>query len=215
ALGALAAGLSTLAAHAGLPLTTGVRLLFALTVVVAALVAVLALRLSSAVELPPSEVASSRAVNWSDRLRDLVLPLGRSCRLVLCVATLFAIDALAGGLVVQSLMVLSFHLRFGVLLDVLAVLIFGVNTLSALSFLLAAPLARRFGLLKTMVFTHLPSNVLRALVAVIPLVFPVAVLMLQARQALSQMDIPTCQAYTVALVAPGERTAAASVTSLA
>jgi predicted MFS family arabinose efflux permease len=86
--------------------------------------------------------------------------------------------------------------------------------LSALSFLAAVPLARRFGLLNTMVFTHLPSNVLLALVAVMP-TFPLAAGVLLLRQLLSQMDVPTRQAYTMALVAPDERTAAASVTSLA
>ena len=114
---------------------------------------------------------------------------------------------------VQSLMVLFFHLRFGVSLVSLSVLFFAANLLSALSFLAAVPLARRFGLLNTMVFTHLPSNVLLILVAFAP-TFPVAVVLLLLRQALSQMDVPTRQAYTMALVAPDERTAAASVTSL-
>jgi hypothetical protein len=127
---------------------------------------------------------------------------------------LFGVDALAGGLVVQSLMVLFFHLRFGVSLTILAALFFGANLLSALSFLGAVPLARRFGLLNTMVFTHLPSNVLLLLVAFAP-TFPLAAILLLLRQLLSQMDVPTRQAYTMALVEPSERTAAASVTSLA
>jgi hypothetical protein len=124
------------------------------------------------------------------------------------------VDALAGGLVVQSLMALYFHLRFGVDLALLGVLFFGANALSALSFLAAAPLARRLGLLNTMVFTHLPSNMLLTLVAVMP-TFPFAAGVLLARQVLSQMDVPTRQAYTMALVAPEARTASASVTSLA
>ena len=115
---------------------------------------------------------------------------------------------------VQSLVALFFHLRFGVPLTTLSVLFFGANLLSALSFLAAVPLARRFGLLNTMVFTHLPSNVLLILVAFAP-TFPLAATLLLLRQALSQMDVPTRQAYTMALVAPEERTAAASVTSLA
>jgi MFS family permease len=109
---------------------------------------------------------------------------------------------------------LYFHLRFGFSLAPLAALFFAANLLAALSFLVAARLARRFGLLNTMVFTHLPSNALLALVAFAPTA-PVAVALLLARQALSQMDVPTRQAYTMALVAPGERTAAASATSLA
>jgi MFS family permease len=111
-------------------------------------------------------------------------------------------------------MALYFHLRYGVPLGALGVLFFGANLLAALSFLAAAPLARRFGLLNTMVFTHLPSNVLLLLVPLMP-TFPLAALTLLLRQLLSQMDVPTRQAYTMALVQPEERTAAASVTSLA
>jgi predicted MFS family arabinose efflux permease len=129
-------------------------------------------------------------------------------------SALFSLDAFAGGLVGQTLLAVFFHLRFGVPLGTLAVLFFAANLLSALSFLVAVPLARRFGLLSTMVFTHLPSNALLFLVALMP-TFPLAVLLLLLRQLLSQMDIPTRQAYTMALVAPEERTAAASVTSLA
>jgi MFS family permease len=133
---------------------------------------------------------------------------------VLKLTALFSVDALAGGLVGQTLLALFFHLRFGVPLGVLGLLFFGTNVLSALSFLAAAPLAQRFGLLNTMVFTHLPSNIALFLVALMP-TFPLAALFLLLRQLLSQMDIPTRQAYTMALVAPDERTAAASVTSLA
>ena len=115
---------------------------------------------------------------------------------------------------VQSLMVLFFHLRFGVPLTTLSALFFGANLLSALSYLAAVPLARRFGLLNTMVFTHLPSNVILLLVPIAP-TFPLAATLLLLRPVLSQMDVPTRQAYTMALVAPEERTAAASVTSLA
>jgi MFS family permease len=111
-------------------------------------------------------------------------------------------------------MVLYFHLRFSVPLAPLGVLFFAANTLSALSYLAAAPLARRVGLLNTMVFTHLPSNAMLALVAVMP-AFPPAALTLLLRQVLSQMDVPTRQAYTMLLVEPSERTAAASITSLA
>jgi MFS family permease len=207
--GALVAGLPDLLTHAGVPLATGVRLLFGLYTFVALVVVLLVRHLSPQVEatiLPPRSVAT--------RWRALVPPLGRSRGIILRLSALFSVDALAGGLTVQSLMALYFHLRFGVPLAPLAALFFGANTLSALSFLAAAPLARRVGLLNTMVFTHLPSNVLLALVAVMP-TFPLAAAVLLARQMLSQMDVPTRQAYTMALVAPEERTAAASVTSLA
>ena len=207
--GALAAGLPDLLTHAGLPLPAGMRLMFGVYTAVALAVALLVLRLSPRVE-PAAAVPRGAVTRW----QRLVPPLGRSRGTVVRLAALFSVDALAGGLVVQSLMVLFFHLRFGVPLTPLAALFFGANTLSALSFLAAAPLARRIGLLNTMVFTHLPSNVLLALVAAMP-TFPLAATVLLARQALSQMDVPTRQAYTMALVAPEERTAAASVTSLA
>src|SRR5207248_4523478 len=186
-----------------------IRLMFGVYTAVALAVALLVLRLSPRVE-PVATVPRGAVTRW----QRLVPPLSRSRGIVVRLAALFSVDALAGGLVVQSLMVLYFHLRFGVPLALLAALFFGANTLSALSFLAAAPLARRIGLLNTMVFTHLPSNVLLALVAVMP-TFPLAAVVLLARQVLSQMDVPTRQAYTMALVAPEERTAAASVTSLA
>jgi MFS family permease len=209
ALGALAAGGPDLAARTGLSLTIGIRLLFGVYVAVALTVALLAARLSAAVEAP-----TTTRVNVASGWRRMMPPLGRLRGIVLRLAALFSVDALAGGLVVQSLTALYFHLRFGVPLALLAALFFGANALAALSFLAAPPLARRIGLLNTMVFTHLPSNVLLALVPLMP-TFPWAAAMLLARQALSQMDIPTRQAYTMALVAPEERTAAASVTSLA
>ncbi len=207
--GALVAGVPGLLTQAGLPLSSGIRLLFGVYAALALMVAGLSLRLS-----PPVEAPSHAPVQVTSMWQRLVPSLGRSRGIVWRLTALFSVDALAGGLVVQSLMALFFHLRFGVSLTTLSVLFFGANLLSALSFLAAVPLARRFGLLNTMVFTHLPSNVLLALVAFAP-TFPVAAALLLVRQALSQMDVPTRQAYTMALVHPQERTAAASVTSLA
>jgi len=184
-------------------------LLFGVYAALALLVAGLSLRLSPQVEAPRHSTRREQSLR-----QRLVPPLGRSRGIVWRLMGLFSVDALAGGLVVQSLMVLFFHLRFGVSLTALSALFFGANLLSALSFLAAVPLARRIGLLNTMVFTHLPSNVLLVLVAFAP-TFPVAAAVLLLRQLLSQMDVPTRQAYTMALVTPEERTAAASVTSLA
>jgi MFS family permease len=207
--GALVAGLPGLLVPAGLPLASGIRLLFGAYAVLALVVAGLSLRLSSEVEAPrpyPMQV---------ERIWQRLAPrLARSRGIVWRLTALFSVDALAGGLVVQSLVALFFHLRFGVPLTTLSLLFFGANLLSAFSFLAAVPLARRFGLLNTMVFTHLPSNVLLALVAFAP-IFPLAAVLLLLRQALSQMDVPTRQAYTMALVDPEERTAAATLTSLA
>ena len=209
ALGALAAGPPTLLARVGLPLASGIRLLFGIYALLGLVVAGLSLRLPSSVEAPGHPPVEARRLG-----HRLAPPLHRSRGIVLRLTALFSVDALAGGLVVRSLMALFFHLRFGVPLSTLSALFFGANLLSALSFLAAVPLARRFGLLNTMVFTHLPSNVLLALVAFAP-TFPLAAALLLFRQLLSQMDVPTRQAYTMALVEPEERTAAASVTSLA
>jgi predicted MFS family arabinose efflux permease len=159
------------------------------------------------------EAPEHPAVEIQKRRVRLAPPLHRSRGIVWRLAALFSVDALASGLVVQSLMALFFHLRFGVPLSTLSALFFGANLLSALSFLATVQLARRFGELATMVFTHLPSNVLLALVAFAP-TFPLGAALLLLRQALSLMNVPTRQAYTMALVDPEERTAAASVTSL-
>jgi Arabinose efflux permease len=209
ALGALAAGLPDLLTHVGVPLAIGIRLCFGIYAAAALIVAMLASRLSVMVEAPQRVIVREKTI-W----QRLLPPLGQERRRIFLLSGLFSIDALSGGLVVQSLLVLFFHLRFGVPLSLLAVLFFVANLCSALSFLAAAPLARRIGLLNTMVFTHLPSNLLLALVAIMP-TFPLAATLLLLRQMLSQMDVPTRQAYTMALVAPEARTATASVTSLA
>ena len=233
ALGALAAGAADLLSRAGLPRGQAFNLMFGIYAVAALAVALLVGRLRPGVEAPRAMAGAvaertehterteraERAERTEDMAgwrawRRLFPPLGSSRGIILRLAGLFSLDALAGALVTQSLLALYFHLRFGVPLSALAILFFGVNLLSALSFLAAAPLARRFGLLNTMVFTHLPSNVLLMLVALMP-TFPLAGVTLLARQLLSQMDVPTRQAYTMALTPPEERTAAASVTSLA
>src|SRR6516162_4374886 len=209
AAGALLAGVPGVLTRTGLPLASGVRLMFGLYAVLALIVAGLSLLLSSDVEAKPQ-----RSTQVQSKRSRLFPPLHRSGGIVWRLTALFSVDALAGGLVVQSLMALYFLERFGIPLTTLSILFFAANLLSALSFLAAVPIARRFGLLNTMVFTHLPSNVLLFLVAFAP-TFPIAATLLLLRQALSQMDVPTRQAYTMALVAPEERTAAASVTSLA
>jgi MFS family permease len=137
--------------------------------------------------------------------------LHRSRGIVFQLAGLFGLDALAGGFIMQSLLVYWFHLRFQADPKAVGLLFFGTNLLSAASFLLATRIADRFGLLNTMVFTHLPSNVLLIMVPLMP-TFPLAALFLLLRHLLSQMDVPTRQAYTMALVAPEERPAAAGFT---
>src|SRR5260370_13422372 len=163
ALGALAAGLPALLMHVRLPLASGIRLLLGVYAVLGLVVGGRSLRLSPPVEAPgrpPVEVQSLR--------QRLAPPLHRSRSIVWKLTALFSVDALAGGLVVQSLVALFFHLPFGGSLPTLSTLFFGANILSALSFLPAVPLAQRFGLLNPLVFTHLPSHVLLALLAVPP-----------------------------------------------
>jgi predicted MFS family arabinose efflux permease len=129
-------------------------------------------------------------------------------------AGLFATDAFGGGFVVQSFIAFWLTRRFGATTGTVAVVFFAFGLLQAASFLAAPRLADRFGLLSTMVFTHLPSNLLLVAVAFAPNL-AVAIALLLARVALSQMDVPTRQAYVMALVDPAERTAAAAYTNTA
>ncbi len=142
------------------------------------------------------------------------LGLHRSRGVVLRLSMLFALDAFAGGFAIQSFIAFWFHQRFGVDPAMLGAVLAGANILAGFSALAAGRLAARFGLVNTMVFTHLPSNVLLALVPLMP-TLPLAVLVLIARFAISQMDVPTRQSYTMAIVAPDERSAAAGVTGIA
>jgi predicted MFS family arabinose efflux permease len=139
------------------------------------------------------------------------LGLHRSRGIVLRLAGLQGLDALAGGFVAQSLLVDWFRARFGATAEQLGWLFFGTQILSAVSFLAAARLAERIGLLETMVSTHLVSNLLLAAVALMP-TFGSAAAVLLCRHLLAQMDVPTRQSYTMALVAPDERAPAAGFT---
>ncbi|MBI1846270.1 MAG: MFS transporter [Candidatus Rokubacteria bacterium] len=129
-------------------------------------------------------------------------------------AAVFAVDSFAGGFVLQSLVALFLHERFGLDLAALGGVFFGTQILTAASLFLAVPLARRFGLLPTMVVSHLVSNVLLLAVALAPTA-AVAVALLFGRHLLSQIDVPTRQAWVMAVVGDGDREAAASVTNLA
>jgi MFS family permease len=142
------------------------------------------------------------------------LGLPRSRKIVLYLSGLFALDAFAGGFVMQSIVAYWFYLRFGVQPAALGGIFFGANLLAGISALAAAWLARKIGLINTMVFTHLPSNVLLILIPLMP-DLPWAVTLLLLRFAISQMDVPARQSYTVAVVQPEERSAASGVTGVA
>jgi MFS family permease len=142
------------------------------------------------------------------------LGLHRSRGVVLRLSLLFALDAFAGGFVLQSVMAFWFHVQFHADPAVLGSIFFSANLLAGVSALGAAAIARRVGLLNTMVFTHVPSNVLLILVPFMP-TLPLAAAVLLLRFAISQMDVPARQAYTLAVVRPDERSAAAGVTGVA
>jgi predicted MFS family arabinose efflux permease len=159
-------------------------------------------RLTPSVELSPGEV---RAHGSS---------LHRSRRIVQQLSALFAVDSFAGGFVPQTFIAYLFTRKYGASPEALAAVFFAIGILQAVSFQVAVRLAARIGLLRTMVFTHLPSNVFLAAVAFAPSLGS-AIALLLARSLLSQMDVPTRQAYVVALVEPSERTAAAAYTNAA
>ncbi len=140
--------------------------------------------------------------------------IGHSHRVVMKLSSLFALDSFAGGFVVQSFAAYWFYLRFGVNPGTLGVIFFWANIFAGISALLASRLASRLGLVNTMVFTHLPSNILLILVPLMPNL-PLAVLVLLMRFSISQMDVPTRQSYTMAVVRAEERSAAAGITGVA
>ncbi len=142
------------------------------------------------------------------------LGLHRSQKIVMKLSALFALDAFAGGLLVQSMIAYWFHVRFGVESGLLGSIFFFANILAGISALLAVRLAAKFGLINTMVFTHIPSNILLMLVPLMPNL-PLAIGLLLARFSISQMDVPTRQSYVMAVVAPDERSAASGVTAIA
>ena len=160
--------------------------------------------------LSPVVEASAPAASSTPRL----LGLHKSRGVVLKLSALFAIDAFAGGLIVQSMMAFWFHIRFGVETGIIGSIFFGANILAGISALLAARIAAKIGLINTMVFTHIPSNILLVLVPLMPNL-PLAITALLMRFSISQMDVPTRQSYTMAVVSPDERSAASGVTSIA
>jgi len=159
------------------------------------------------VEAPRADPAAGRGVipvSW----HGLHEAKGHVARL----SALFTLDAFGGGFIVQSFVAYWFHRKFGVDLAILGGIFFGTTLLSGLSALAAVPLAKRFGLLNTMVFTHLPSNVLLMLVPFMPTLW-LAVGVLLARHLIAQMDVPTRQSYVNAIVPAAERSAANGITT--
>ena len=171
------------------------------------------LRLSPSIEVPTQYEVRSPALSKVEGTQS-TLGLHRSRNVVFKLSALFALDAFAGGFIVQSMFAFWFFVRFGVDAGTLGSIFFGANILAGISALLAVPLANKIGLINTMVFTHIPSNILLSLVPLMP-TLPLAIGLLLLRFSISQMDVPTRQSYTMAVVAPDERSAASGVTAIA
>jgi MFS family permease len=199
-VGALASGLPAwAAAHLGVALLRAERAVFVVYAACAVLSALIYARLSPGLEVHPDE--RGRA------------PLAKSRAMVLRLAALFSVDSFGGGFVVQSLLVLWLHRRFQLDARTTAGVFFAAGMLSAFSQVLSPRVAARIGLIRTMVYTHLPANVFLMLAGVMPTA-PLAIACLLLRMAVSQMDVPARQAFVMAVVPPEERTAAASVTNV-
>lgn len=204
ALGALAAGLPFLARkYLDMDLGRAYQLLFVGFAAINLVSAVLYLFLSDRVEVIRLSGAAGPKIQISLQTRKTVRRL----------SSLFALDAFGGGFLIDALVAYWFFKRFGIAENRLAILFFAVHVLNALSHLGAAALARRFGLIKTMVFTHLPSSIFLIAVPLAPSPFWAVVLFL-LRESLVEMDVPTRQSYVAAVVAPEERTFASGVTNL-
>lgn len=171
------------------------------------------LRLSPSIEVPTQYEVRSPALSKVEGTQS-TLGLHRSRNVVFKLSALFALDAFAGGFIVQSMFAFWFFVRFGVDAGTLGSIFFGANILAGISSLLAVKLADRIGLINTMVFTHIPSNILLILVPLMPSL-PLAIGLLLLRFSISQMDVPTRQSYTMAVVDPDERSAASGVTAIA
>lgn len=199
ALGALFAGIpEILAAAMHLDVRTAYQLMFLLYGVLGATSGMVYRKL-------PTDIAVDAEVPAA--------PLGQSKRIVYTLAALFSLDAFAGGFIVQSLLALWLFEKFQLSVAEAGIIFFWTGVFSAFSYLLAARIARRIGLVNTMVFTHLPSSLLLLLVPFASTLGWVIALLL-ARSALSQMDVPTRSSYVMAVVSPSERAAAASITSV-
>ena len=210
ALGALCGGgLTQALQHTAMTHVQSYRAVVFLYAALGAALAFLFLRLSTSVEVSPALNGPAPSSSVAG-----IFGIARSRNVVLKLSGLFALDSFAGGFVVQSFAAYWFYLRFGVQPAALGAIFFCANVFAGISALLATRLAARIGLIRTMVVTHLPSNILLILVPLMPSV-SLAVLVLLLRFSISQMDVPTRQSYTMAVVPPEERSAAGGFTGVA
>jgi predicted MFS family arabinose efflux permease len=180
-------------------LINGHRMLFALFALTGLLLMIVYRSLSHRAEVEVTRIST--------------LGLDKSKRTVAKLSLLFSIDAFGGGFVISLMISLWFKQRYNSSLSAVGAILFVTQIITAASFLLAGPLSRRIGLLNTMVFTHIPSNLLLIGVGLAP-TFQTSVAFLLLRQALSQMDVPTRQSYMTAIIPSEERNAANSITNI-
>jgi MFS family permease len=199
ALGALSAGLpGVMVDAAGISLRTALQLMFGLY---------------GAIGLAAAAIYRKLPADFAAGAQASTAPLKASKRIVYVLAALFSLDAFGGGFIVQSMLALWLFERFQLSVGLAATIFFWTGIFTAFSYLLAVRFARRFGLINTMVFTHLPASVLLVIIPLLPDLSWVIALLL-ARSLLSQMDVPTRSSYVMAVVSPSERAAAASITSV-
>ena len=199
ALGALAAGLpGVMVDTAGISLRSALQLMFGLY---------------GAIGLVATAIYRTLPADFAAGTQTPAAPLKESKRVVYILAALFSLDAFGGGFIVQSMLALWLFEKFQLSIGLAATIFFWSGVLSAFSYLIAVRIASRFGLINTMVFTHLPASALLLIMPLMPSL-PWVILLLLVRSALSQMDVPTRSSYVMAVVSPSERAAAASITSV-
>jgi MFS family permease len=190
-----------------------IKPLFLLYAILGLIVLLIYLKLSHNIEITK--------LNTNNDKKQKKNPLGQSSKtlspkskeIITKLSGLFAIDSFAGGFVIQSIVSLWFFTKFGADLTILSYVFSIAGILTAFSFIISTKIADKFGLINTMVFTHLPSNILMVLVAFVP-TFELAIVLYLIRMGLSQMDVPTRQSYIVAVVNDDERTAAVGITNI-
>ena len=201
--GVLVSGLPNfLVQHYGLAQINAIKTLFIFYAVLALVVTGIYLGLSKKIEIQVQDGQGVPQKSISPKTRGIITKM----------SSLFAVDSFAGGFVIQSIVAFWFYSKFGADLSVLSYIFSVAGVLTAISFLVATKIASKIGLINTMVFTHIPSNILLILLAFAPN-FSVAILLYLARMGLSQMDVPTRQSYIVSIVNENERVAAASITN--
>jgi MFS family permease len=190
-----------------------IKPLFLLYAILGLIVLLIYLKLSHKIEITKLDTYNDKNQKTNPLRQSSKTLSPKSKEIITKLSSLFAIDSFAGGFVIQSIVSLWFFTKFGADLTTLSYVFSIAGILTAFSFLISTKIADKFGLINTMVFTHLPSNILMILVAFVP-TFDLAIVLYLIRMGLSQMDVPTRQSYIVAVVNENERTAAVGITNI-